>query len=520
MDFFSVKKYLKSTWDTLFIISLICICAFSVYLRFLVFNSGIGLFTDEVQILLNCISRSYSQLFMPLDGSQCMPPLFIILTKFLYSAFGLNEKVLKGFVFCFSVLNIFLFLLLSFTVFKNKFAVIFANFAFCLSVPVIMYSWIVKQYQSDIFFCILIIFLTVKLKDHVFKYNEIFLLSFLSVTSILMSYTAAFILFSCLSVLFVYRFKNKLYSTDWFKKLLCFLIPLGLAAIALFIINCLPVLMDGSIPSCWGKRTENLDPDVFFLPRNIQNAKDLLTFLFVGDNSICNFGLVFACFALSFILMFFKEKFYFFLFLFPFVVAVILGMLFLYPLSLSRVSLYLIPITILIIAKVLDNADFKNLNLSALVFLILVIFCYQYGNYKDYLDLYKNFYRDFFYYMGLSRANSKEYLGYLYKTNITKDDYIVCDSGYASYKVIGFYDNGKRFDKEKIFDDGFVEENLKSISQLGRNNIIYFLIDDKNILEEFTEKNLSWMNKNCKIENVIKTEHGRIMKCRTATRYR
>ena len=90
-----VKTLLNNSYNVFFWITIILICGFSLYLRFLIFNNNIGFFSDEINILLNCFERNYADLFRILDYGQCMPPLFIIMIKFLYSVFGINEKLLK-----------------------------------------------------------------------------------------------------------------------------------------------------------------------------------------------------------------------------------------------------------------------------------------------------------------------------------------------------------------------------------------------------------------------------------------
>lgn len=75
------------------------------------------------------------------------------------------------------------------------------------------------------------------------------------------------------------------------------------------------------------------------------------------------------------------------------------------------------------------------------------------------------------------------------------------------------YDKDKRFDREKIYDGGIVDEDLAKISLMEKGSIIYFLIADRHILDIYRGMCFDWINNNCKILNKYKTEHGTVIKC-------
>lgn len=513
MNFFN-KQLFNNISKGLFIASLGIIAFLALYLRIIVFGNNIGFFSDEICILLNCFERNYLQMFLPLGYVQCMPPFYIIITKFLYSMFGLNEVILKMPTLICAILNIFFFMLLTFKVLKNKFSIIFANLIFCFSIPLIMYCWILKQYQCDALFTILILLLTVKIKDYTLGKKEFFILGLLSIFSILFSYTSAFIICSSVITLAIYKYKQKLLNKELLKNFLFYLIPLAIAVLVYIEINCIPVLEDESLALYWGKSAASSENREFlFCPANFARIKELFAYILLGGEKVCRAVVSIICFIVSIAVMFKKDNFNFCLLSIPVFVAVTMGVLYLYPFAAARVSLYLIPVFILIFAKILDFADFKNYKTSIILFFVLIFSFVNFKGYAEYWSLFHNFDRDFFYYRGLSRAYTKEYIKVLYNTDISKKDYIFCDSGYASFNLLWVYDKDKRFDREKIYDNGVVDEDLAKISLMEKGSIIYFLIADRHILDIYREMCFDWINNNCKILKKYKTEHGTVIKC-------
>ena len=164
-------------YNILFLLLVFIIMMAGTYIRFILLFHSPSFFSDEVSLLLNIQEKTFLELFLPLDHSQCCPPLFLIFAKIIYFYGGLNEFFLRVIPFTASILSIFLFAYLSFLVLKNKIFVLFSSIVFSISLPLLLYSWVFKQYSFDVLITILILIITIKLKDKKLSYSQIITLS-------------------------------------------------------------------------------------------------------------------------------------------------------------------------------------------------------------------------------------------------------------------------------------------------------------------------------------------------------
>lgn len=133
------------------------ILLFGMVLRFfLFFGVEKSLWLDEAAIALNVLDKSFLEFFKPLQYAQSAPPLFLCLVKALVSVFDAGERVLRFIPFLCSVFSVFAFYFLSKEIFKRDYWFCVASlFIFSSSVPLLYNTVEFKPYSADILFAIL-----------------------------------------------------------------------------------------------------------------------------------------------------------------------------------------------------------------------------------------------------------------------------------------------------------------------------------------------------------------------------
>jgi hypothetical protein len=135
------------------------IIALGVILRMRQYLAIRSLWLDEAMLALNIVHRNYIGLFQPLDYNQGAPIGFLLLEKFVITLLGNNElrlRLVPLMAGCASLVFYYLFL-------KNNlspFGTITALSLFAVSPTLVYYSSEVKQYSSDVFITIFILWLT------------------------------------------------------------------------------------------------------------------------------------------------------------------------------------------------------------------------------------------------------------------------------------------------------------------------------------------------------------------------
>ncbi|MCR5262193.1 MAG: hypothetical protein K6C94_10220 [Candidatus Gastranaerophilales bacterium] len=499
----------KGIISAAFSLLLFCICAFAIYLRYKVYSANLSMFCDEVSVLINLSSKSYSQLFLPLFEAQCTPPLFLVLYKFIYGLTGFNDTLLKLPIFLFSILNVLLFCYLTFSALKNRCSVIFANIVFALSQPVIYYCWILKQYQTDITCTILILIVAYKIKNENISLKQIMFLSIITAIFMLFSYTSVFIIGTTIITLFLYKFFKKTLPDDFIKKFLIYAAIPFITAIIFFVVNCLPTLQNNVLQTYWDNNWFNM----FFFPQTTVDWANLIPFFTSGGLNISNYIAICVILIISLLLMLLKDKFSLSLLSLPFITAALLGYFHLYPFCPERVCLYLIPVGILIIAKLIDNADFKKVKLSFPVFLIIICSFYNYRTIDYIIDDIINFKDKFFAYGGIMRTNSRDFAAFLNQSDISYKDYVVTDSFWAAHNVIKMYDKNNKINHDNIIDSSNADSNIEQLDALDKNSRIYFYISSKFSYFGWNIYLSDWIEQNCKIDSTYEVNGGNVIKC-------
>ena len=118
-------------------------------LRGVQYFSKSSLRVDEAALALNLLGRSFRELFEPLDLAQVAPWGFLAVEKGLFGLFGRNELGLRLLPFFLSLLSLVFFERLSHRVVRGV-AVPFAVGSFALGTGLIDYAGQLKQYSTDI----------------------------------------------------------------------------------------------------------------------------------------------------------------------------------------------------------------------------------------------------------------------------------------------------------------------------------------------------------------------------------
>ncbi len=152
-----------------------------------------SLWLDEAMLALNIINKSHLELFQPLDMRQVAPVLYLQITKLFSIITPETEHGLRLFpLFCFWAALI-LFHKTARMLFKDTLAVILVVSLFSLNHSLIYYSSELKQYMTDVFFAVLLLYLVIK--DHSSLRKKYLLLLTAGVLAIWFSNVAPIILF-------------------------------------------------------------------------------------------------------------------------------------------------------------------------------------------------------------------------------------------------------------------------------------------------------------------------------------
>ena len=109
-----------------------------------------SLWLDEAKLALNVLDRSPAQLFRPLDYDQAAPVGFLLLEKQAVMAFGEGERALRLVPLLAGVASLWLFFVVA-RRWLSPAETLLALALFALAQPLVYYATEVKQYSTDVF---------------------------------------------------------------------------------------------------------------------------------------------------------------------------------------------------------------------------------------------------------------------------------------------------------------------------------------------------------------------------------
>ncbi len=168
-----------------------------IFLRLYRYLSNSSLWVDEAKLALNIVNSSFFDLLGPLiNPPQFAPVGFVLSTKFLTVVFFENELTLRLIPLISAILSIFLFFSICKKLLDQKSLLIAVSF-FSISEYLIQYSSEFKQYSSDVFFSLLLVYMALKIDEEAdgsSKLMSILTLGFIGMISLFFSFPAALIL--------------------------------------------------------------------------------------------------------------------------------------------------------------------------------------------------------------------------------------------------------------------------------------------------------------------------------------
>jgi hypothetical protein len=166
--------------------------AVALALRLTYYLLNPSLSTDEADLALNLIHRSYAGLFQRLDFNQAAPPGFLLLQKLAINLFGTSAyslrllPLLAGAAACLLVYPVAVRI-------AGRPAAIVALALFAVSAPLVSYASTNKQYSFDVAVVLGLYVLMVAIRRRLHT-REMVLLALVGMIAVLLSYAAAFVL--------------------------------------------------------------------------------------------------------------------------------------------------------------------------------------------------------------------------------------------------------------------------------------------------------------------------------------
>ena len=351
---------------------------FGIVVRLIQYLNNRSLWFDEVNLALNIINRSYSELLNMLDYKQAAPPGFLWLEKLVTQLLGNNEYALRLFPFISGIVSLFAFYLLV-QRFSSTVAAPIAIALFATSRYTIYYTTELKQYSSDVMIALLLSLLLIPLGRKILNYKESLKLSLIGVICICISHPAVFVLAGIESYYFLSSGRRK-WKSILINRFIIYVTWL-VSFILLYFLTIAKTLGNEYLVSSWNARY----PDSFFDITWLFDAFGRFFYRPLGFSSIID-GVAIVAFIFGCIAYYRRNREAFWILLSPLIVTIIASYLQKYPFR-ERLVLFLVPFAFLIIAEGIaflmtayfqsrsnkSIVDFKYTNILGIVILFTLL---------------------------------------------------------------------------------------------------------------------------------------------------
>ncbi len=451
-----------------------------IYLRSVALFQANSIFLDEGLLIINFHEKNYWQMFLPLEHLQAAPPFFLILSKFMYQTFGINEVMLRFLPYIAGNFALIMFYFLSKKIFKTYLSVSTALLMFAINPQIISMSAYLKPYISDVMFSIITLLVAFNIDLEKITKKQVCILGLSAALGIWCSYTMLFVL---VGLSFVYMCKIFSSSDQKLKQLFkIYITPLVISFLVYFTVNLFWVYINPQFHNFWSSNYS-------FSIKSIADYKALMAFLF----QYCDLRILTSLFILGAFVWFKECRFKFFLLISPIAICLLASYLNIYPFA-QRLVLFIVPIMILFAAKSLDFISFKRKAYSAIVILSFILllfplcksFCFEvvknnisfeFSNTREgYLALKKELKKDEIIYVYF--YNFPSFKSYNYKFKLPENNII--------------YGKWHSKDYDKYFED---------LNKLPKKKVIWFVL----LNEEFAKNECSviknWIIANTKIQS-------------------
>ena len=349
------------------VVALLLLLGFALRLRqFLV---GRSLWLDEAMLALNIVNRDFLGLFQPLDYDQGAPIGFLLFEKITNLLFGKHEFVFRLFPFVVGVVSLGLFYLLLRQTTSGS-ALLIGLALFAVSPELVRYAAEVKQYILDVAISIGLLILA----NPLFKGNEdskqFIVLGIAGFMALWFSYPALFVLAGVGVSLLIHSLRKRDKSLIWSVLVMG---ATWMFSLSLLYFSSLKGLSQNSyLLEYWQENFMPIPPWTdwgwfgLLLRGMIQNQVGIYAWMW----------LVVILLTIGFIALFVKNRLFAEVILWVFIFSLIASGLRLYPVG-GRLSLFLVPLLILLIAQAFDWIQYKlpsGYKLNRIVVLLVGIY--------------------------------------------------------------------------------------------------------------------------------------------------
>ena len=368
-----------------YLLIIFAIFLLGLYFRFNAYLFARPLWGDECYLFSNIYMLNYLELFRGLNHYQSAPPIFLVITKFIISHFGVKELSLRFFPFLVSIIAIPVFYKFSKIFLEKKWSIIAANLLFAINTQLIYYAEEYKQYSTDVLVIMLLFIFLNKIKVKNLTTKTIWLYILVTMICPLISLPSYFIIAGW--------FLKELFS----NKNKSDIIKLFGINLPLLIVTVLYYIFTLSV-----QRHNIFDVSTIiwehgFLSFNLQNNFKVITEIFKYIFYPCDFVTMQILLFITGIVLFIKtyEKDYSKHLLLILAATIICSAAQLYPMY-QRVSLYLTPIFIIVLTKCLDylSVNKKFYSIPALIIFSLAFWNYNFSHFIESKNCTYWFYRN------------------------------------------------------------------------------------------------------------------------------
>ena len=145
--------------------AIVLICAVGIALRLVQYSANTALWLDEVALVKGITETGLRDLLAhPLPFDQVAPKGFLLLQKLAVVTLGPSDYVLRLFPFLCSIASLVVFAAVAWRILPALGALV-ATILFGTSVPLVVFSGVVKQYSTDVFAAVAFAWILVHLLD-------------------------------------------------------------------------------------------------------------------------------------------------------------------------------------------------------------------------------------------------------------------------------------------------------------------------------------------------------------------
>ena len=319
-----------------------CLIFMGFLVRLVQYLSNRSLWSDEVNLALNIIDRSYLELTQTLDYNQAAPLGFLWLEKLATQILGNSEYALRLLPFVAGIISLDVFYRLS-RLYSSSLGGVIAIALFACGRYTIYFATELKPYSSDVAIALILFWLLSKLHHRMLGVREIIGLAAVGSLALWLSYPSVFML-TGLEAWNLFTASSK----DWYRIIVnrigiyvTWIINFGV----FYFVTIADTLTNEELTSSWSSRYPDSFGDLLWL------FDTLGRFFYrpMGFSGIAD-GIGIFAFIVGCVAWYRRERRIFLALIAPFAVTMVAAYLHQYPFR-DRLVLFLVPLGMLIVAE-------------------------------------------------------------------------------------------------------------------------------------------------------------------------